>query len=224
MREYHGGILCGRDWLLALRDEFPAGAQTRFIRSYARASSEWTSLRGFDSAPEARLRCKRQSRARKGAPMLKIGIEGILPTEFLLFSTGVWSQGVGRQHRNGNEGKTPLTAMSTILRDTDIERLIGTVIVDGDESCIRPNSYILRLGSEGEFLSVGKEFALGQKKKGLKLQPGHAVGMTAFETVEFRPETVQALFPGKALHGLLTPTTDLAREGVVTPTGQVDCG
>ena len=48
--------------------------------------------------------------------------------------------------------------MATILNDIEIKRLLGTVIVDGDSSCIRPNAYVLRLGSAGEFLNTGKEF------------------------------------------------------------------
>jgi len=50
--------------------------------------------------------------------------------------------------------------VATILNDVEIKRLIGTVIVDGDPLCIRPNAYVLRLGSKGEFLNTGKEFEL----------------------------------------------------------------
>jgi deoxycytidine triphosphate deaminase len=114
--------------------------------------------------------------------------------------------------------------MSKILRDQEIKALFGTVIKDGDANCIRPNCYILRLGSGGEFLNTSKRFALGTEKKGIVVPPGHSVGLTAFETLDFRPETVQAIHPGKSLHGLVTPTTDLAREGVVAPAGQVDSG
>ncbi len=76
--------------------------------------------------------------------------------------------------------------MATILSDTEIKQLLGTVIVDGDASCIRPNAYVLRLGPVGEFLSTGKEFTIGSKKKGLRIQPGHSVGVTAHETLDFR--------------------------------------
>jgi hypothetical protein len=102
--------------------------------------------------------------------------------------------------------------------------LIGTVILDGDPRSIRPNCYVVRLGKEGEFLNVQKQFTLGHKTKGLKLPPGHSVALTARETLDFRPETVGRVFEGHALHALVTPTTDLAREGLVTPTGQIDSG
>lgn len=114
--------------------------------------------------------------------------------------------------------------MATILNDVEIKRLIGTVIVDGDPLCIRPNAYVLRLGSKGEFLNTGKEFELGQKKKGLKIQPGHSVGVTAHETLDFRRETVHKIYPGQDLHAIVSPTTDLSREGIVAPTTQVDAG
>lgn len=114
--------------------------------------------------------------------------------------------------------------MATILNDQDLKRLCGTVILDADESCIRPNSYILRLGPAGEFLNTGKEFEIGRKKKGIRIQPGHSVGVTAFETLDFRRESVHAIFADRDLHGILSPTTDLSREGIVAPTTQVDAG
>jgi hypothetical protein len=108
--------------------------------------------------------------------------------------------------------------VATILRDEDIKKLLGTVIVDGDSSCIRPNSYILRLGGEGEFLNAGKAFALGKAKKGLKIQPGHSVALVAFETLDFRRETVHKIYPNHDLHGIVSPSTDLSREGIVAST------
>jgi hypothetical protein len=48
--------------------------------------------------------------------------------------------------------------MATILNDVELKRLIGAVIIDGDPTCIRPNAYVLRLGSFGEFLNTGKDF------------------------------------------------------------------
>lgn len=114
--------------------------------------------------------------------------------------------------------------MATILNDIEIRRLIGTVILEGDPACIRPNAYVLRLGSVGEFLNTGKEFDIGQKKKGLRIQPGHSVGATAQETLDFRRETVHKIFPGHDLHAIVSPTTDLSREGIVAPTTQVDAG
>ncbi len=54
--------------------------------------------------------------------------------------------------------------MPTILSDTEIKNLLGTVIVNGDVGCIRPNAYVLRLGASGEFLNTGKEFDLSSDK------------------------------------------------------------
>ena len=65
--------------------------------------------------------------------------------------------------------------MAELLNDVEIRRILGTVIKDGVETSVRPNSYVLRLGSAGEFLTTGKEFSLGDepgKKKGIKVSPG----------------------------------------------------
>lgn len=114
--------------------------------------------------------------------------------------------------------------MATILNDADIRKLIGPVIIDGDVNCLRPNSYVLRLGSEGEFLTANKVYELGRTKKGSRVSPGQSVAVTALETIDFRPEAVQKIFPNCALHAFISPTTDLSREGIVAPTTQVDAG
>ena len=114
--------------------------------------------------------------------------------------------------------------MPYILSDAEIRKLLGTVIVNGEPDGVHPNSYILRLGEAGEFLNTGKEFSLGKAKKGIRIQPGHSVGVTAFETIDFRRLTVHKLYPGNDLFGIVSPTTDLSREGLVAPTTQVDAG
>ncbi len=114
--------------------------------------------------------------------------------------------------------------MATILNDEEIKKLIGKVIIDGDQSSIRPNAYILRLGCTGEFLNVGKEFTLGKSKKGIQIPPGHSAALTALEGIDFSRETVHQLYPDNDLHGFISPTTDLAREGIVAMTAQVDAG
>jgi deoxycytidine triphosphate deaminase len=115
--------------------------------------------------------------------------------------------------------------MATILNDEEIKKLItGKVISGGDPSCVKPNSYALRLGELGEFLNSGKEFKLGTTKKGIKVQPGHSVALTALEVIDFRSETVRKLYPNCDLHAFISPLTDLSREGIVAPTTQVDVG
>lgn len=114
--------------------------------------------------------------------------------------------------------------MAQILSDKEIEKLIGSVLVDGDAEYIHPNSYILRLGSTGEFLNSGKEYSLGTKKKGIRIQPSHSVAVTAFETIDFSRDTVHKIFPDHDLHGFISPTTDLSREGIVAPATQIDAG
>ena len=117
--------------------------------------------------------------------------------------------------------------MAQLLSDQEIRAVLGTIIKDGDPSSVRPNSYVLRLGAAGEYLTTGKEFRLGDgasEKKGIVVPPGQSVALTAVETIDFRRETVGQHFPDCDLHALISPTTDLQREGVVAPTTQVDAG
>jgi len=114
--------------------------------------------------------------------------------------------------------------MAIILSDKELIRLLGNVIIDGDSSFIRPNSYVLRLGKTGEFLNANKEFELGVKKKGIKISPGHSVAVTAYETIDFRRETISKIYPDNDLYAIISPTTDLSREGLVAPSTHVDSG
>ncbi len=114
--------------------------------------------------------------------------------------------------------------MAEILNDEEIQKLFGTVIIGGESDCIRPNSYILRLGEEGEMLNSGKEFRLGRESKAIRVRPGHSVGLVAHEMIDFRREIVRKIYPDHDLHAFVSPTTDLSREGIVAPTTQVDAG
>ena len=114
--------------------------------------------------------------------------------------------------------------MATILNDRELKSLFGTVLQNADVACLRPNSYVLRLGGPGEFINTGKEFDIGKDKKGIKVLSGHSVGVTAFEQLDFRRETVHRIFPDHDLHAFLSPTTDLSREGISAPSTQVDAG
>lgn len=115
--------------------------------------------------------------------------------------------------------------MATILNDDSIRKLFGTVITQANEDCLRPNSYVLRLGKFGEFLTSDKAFEIGEKsKRGIIIPPGHSVGITALEDIDFSRETVHQIFPDHDLHAILSPTTDLSREGIVAQTTQVDAG
>ena len=115
--------------------------------------------------------------------------------------------------------------MATILNDTELKKLFGTVITNAHESCVRPNSYILRLGSHGAFINTEKIFEIGEnRKKGIRLNPGYSVGITALEKIDFGHDAVRGVFPECDLHGFISPTTDLSREGLIAPSTQIDAG
>ena len=82
----------------------------------------------------------------------------------------------------------------------------------------------MRCGKHGEFINTSKEFEFTLKKKGIIVQPGHSVGLSSYETIDFRREVVREIFPDCDLHAILSPATDLSREGIVAPTTQVDAG
>jgi len=114
--------------------------------------------------------------------------------------------------------------MATVLNDIELKKLFGTIILKGDESCLRPNSYILRMGDRGEYLNTNKKFSIGDEKQGIKIPPGHSVGLTSYEDIDFTREKVHKIYPGHDLHALITPTTDLSREGIVASATQIDAG
>lgn len=114
-------------------------------------------------------------------------------------------------------------SVAQLLNDHELEKLFKTIIINADKDSLRPNAYILRMGCTGEFTTISKEFTL-EKGQGLKLPPGHSIAVTALETIDFREETVNKIYPGCSLHGLLSPTTDLSREGLTVASTQVDAG
>lgn len=114
--------------------------------------------------------------------------------------------------------------MATLLSDKKLTKLLGTIIIDGEVGNIRPNSYILRLGSEGEFLNANKEFELGKNKKGIIIPPGHSVALTAYETLDFSKDALSKIYPDNDLHAIISPTTDLSREGIVAASTHIDSG
>lgn len=114
--------------------------------------------------------------------------------------------------------------MAEILCDKELKLIIDKIIIDGTIENIKPNSYVIRCGKHGEFINTNKEFEFTQKKKGIIVQPGHSVGLSSFEKIDFRREVVREIFPECDLHAILSPATDLSREGIVAPTTQVDAG
>jgi len=113
--------------------------------------------------------------------------------------------------------------MARILADKDIRRLIGSVLVNADENLVNPNGIELRLGRHVLFHSTGEEKELGPDLF-LKVGPGESVTISSIEQIDFKAQTVQAIFPGCMLMGLITPTTTMMREGISQVTTKIDAG
>lgn len=117
--------------------------------------------------------------------------------------------------------------MATILNDKEIKKLIDSgIIINGLKENVQANSYVATLGDSGEFLNFDDEgFELdGNKKVGIRVDPGHCVGVISNEILNLEKEVVQELYPKCAIHAIITPTTSLMREGIVASSTQVDAG
>lgn len=113
--------------------------------------------------------------------------------------------------------------MAKILADKEIRKLIGSVLVNADESKINPNGVELRLGKHVLFHSTGEEKELGPGLF-LKVSPGETVSIASMEQIDFKTPKVQEIFPGCMLMGLITPTTTMMREGISQVTTKIDAG
>jgi deoxycytidine triphosphate deaminase len=113
--------------------------------------------------------------------------------------------------------------MAKILADSDIKKLLGTVILNGDEKRINPNGIEIRLGKNVLFQSTDEEKELGPGTY-LKVLPGESVTISSYEDFSFTRETVQKVFPGCDLMVLVTPTTTMMREGIVHAATKIDSG
>ncbi len=112
--------------------------------------------------------------------------------------------------------------MAKILPDREIKSLLGRVILDGSEECVRTNSYEVRLGDEVKFDSTGEELEI---KPGcfLEIDPGELVTVASLEKLDFSRTTIESL--GKsALVAFITPTTTMMREGFLFASTKVDPG
>jgi len=113
--------------------------------------------------------------------------------------------------------------MARVLPDHELRKLLGSVLVDADEKCIKPNSIELRLGSEVRFFSTGETHKL-QPGLFLKVQPGEYVLISSLEKLDFSQRTVQTHYPKGMMMALVTPTTTMMREGILQVATKVDAG
>jgi deoxycytidine triphosphate deaminase len=71
-------------------------------------------------------------------------------------------------------------ALSRVLADKEIRKLLGTVILNGEEDRINPNGIEIRLGRHVLFQSTDEEKAL-ESDMYLKVAPGESVIISSFE-------------------------------------------
>lgn len=113
--------------------------------------------------------------------------------------------------------------MAEILADRALRKIIGKIIIDGNDALISPNSIKLRLGKEIYFHSTDESFDIDDSEY-LEVQPGETIQFTSFESIDFSKETVSQFFPDCSLFAIISPTTTMMREGIVQATTKVDVG
>ena len=113
--------------------------------------------------------------------------------------------------------------MAKILPDSEIKKLLGTVLLNAHAEFVRPNSIKLRLGSRVKFLSTDEKFEIPEDCF-LRIHPGESVIIKSLEVVDFSSETVKQHYAEGALYGLISPTTTMMREGISQVTTIVDPG
>jgi deoxycytidine triphosphate deaminase len=115
------------------------------------------------------------------------------------------------------------TPVAKILPDREIRKMLGTVIVNADESRINPNGLEIRMGSRVFFQSTEEEKELSPGMY-LKVMPGETVTISSFETFNLKREVIHKVFPDCDLMALITPTTTMMREGMMQTATKVDSG
>ncbi len=113
--------------------------------------------------------------------------------------------------------------MAKILADREIQRLLGTVILDADSERINPNGIEIRLGKHVLFQATGEEKELSPGMY-LKVRPGESVLISSLEKFAFTKQAICKAFPNCNLMALITPTTTMMREGIVQAATKVDSG
>lgn len=113
--------------------------------------------------------------------------------------------------------------MARVIPDTEIQKLIGVVLLDADSGRINPNGIELRLGKLVHFQSTDEDKDI-RPGNFLKVIPGESVIIASFETVDFRRETVRKVYPGCDMMAMITPTTTMMREGILQASTKVDSG
>lgn len=114
-------------------------------------------------------------------------------------------------------------AMAKVLADHEVRKMLGTVIVDGDEKRVNPNGIEIRLGKRVLFHSTDEEKEL-EPGMYLKVSPGETVTISSYEYFYFTREAINKIFPGCDLMAFVTPTTTMMREGIMQTTTKVDSG
>jgi deoxycytidine triphosphate deaminase len=113
--------------------------------------------------------------------------------------------------------------MAKILADKDIQKLLGTVILDADAARINPNGVEIRLGKHVLFQSTDEDRELSPGTF-VKVLPGESVTISSLERFDFRRDAIRKVFPGCDLMALITPTTTMMREGIMQSATKIDSG
>jgi len=113
--------------------------------------------------------------------------------------------------------------MAKILADKDIQKLLGTVILDAEAARINPNGIEIRLGKNVLFQSTDEEKELSPGTF-LKVLSGETVTISSLEKFDFTRDAIRKVFPECDLMAFITPTTTMMREGIMQSATKIDSG
>lgn len=100
-----------------------------------------------------------------------------------------------------------------ILIDEEIEKILNTIILNGDKKYIQPSSYDIR---------VGEELYLPERGKKISLKRGDFEHLQPFESVLIK--TLEEVKIPKNMTCLLQPSSKLSTRGLIYTGGSIDPG
>jgi len=100
-----------------------------------------------------------------------------------------------------------------MLLDEELEKVVGTIIINGDIRYVQPASYDIRVGKEMYFPERG------EKKE---IKKGDIEHLQPFESALIK--TVEEIKLPKSMVGLMQPSSKLSTRGLIYTGGSIDPG
>ena len=100
-----------------------------------------------------------------------------------------------------------------MLLDNELEKVVGTIIINGDKKYIQPASYDIR---------VGKEIYFPERGERKEIKKGDIEHLQPFESAVIK--TIEEIRLPKNMVGLIQPNAKLSTRGLISTGGSIDPG